>query len=570
MSSRLIDIMRQFTSTVGMVLLVGCSTVPIAPRTATAQQTITNDQSQLFYELLVSELAIRRGELAVAAEGYLRATERTDDPRVAERATQLSVYYQQWGNAETTANRWLELDPEAVAARESLAQIYLRQGKSDEAVEAFSGWLEASPNETDTFLAINELLLRDPEMAQSYIVSRALADQYPEQPLAHSGKAQLALSVNDRGEALSAANDALKLDGTLVDALLVKAQVQISQGQALDAVDTLQKAVMEQPDSLALHLGFAQLLVESNLYERAGPVLERAAQLSEGDAATWLRLGLLSLSANRNEQAKTYLTGVLEDDPFNERAHFYLARIADQNHDNETAITHYDLVPEGDFFLTARMRAAELSADSGNVDGGVERLRELSPLAVDSSVKVQLIASESRILQMAGRGNEAVDVLTAGLESYPGNADLLYTRALAAEKNGNHQLLEDDLSRVIEGEPENAHALNALGYHFVVNNKRLDEAEQHLERATALEPDDAAIMDSLGWLRFRQGRLEEARELLGKAYSLFPDPEIAAHLGEVLWVLGDETGAKTLWADALAVEPEHKVLNEVIDRFVKN
>jgi len=321
---------------------------------------------------------------------------------------------------------------------------------------------------------------------------------------------------------------------------------------------------------LPLQLGFAQLLVETQMYERVAPVLERASQLSEGDAATWLRLGLLALTANRNDHAKTYLSGVLDTDPLNERAHFYLGRIADRNLDFETAISHYDSVPQGEFFLTARMRAAELSADGGDVDNGVERLRELGPQATNPELQVQLITAESRILQSADRGNEAVDVLTAGLEKHPGDSELLYARALTAERNGNFQLLEDDLSRVIENEPENAHALNALGYHLVVHNKRLDEAQTLLERASSLEPTDPAIMDSLGWLRFRQGRLEESKELLGNAYKLLPDPEIAAHLGEVLWVLGDETGARSLWDEALLAEPEHVILKEVVKRFVEN
>jgi len=242
----------------------------------------------------------------------MRATERTDDPRVAERATQLAVYYQQWDDALTTANRWLQLDPNAVSAREALAQIHLRQGNAKGAVTAFTGWINSSSNETETFSAVNELLLREPELELAYRVSSELADQYPEQALAHVGKAQLALSVSDRGQALVAANDALSLDGSLVDALLVKAQVQIAQGQTADAVVTLQQAVTEQPDSLPLQLGFAQLLVETQMYERVAPVLERASQLSEGDAATWLRLGLLALTANRNDHAKTYLSGVLD------------------------------------------------------------------------------------------------------------------------------------------------------------------------------------------------------------------------------------------------------------------
>jgi len=563
-----LSIGRRASYGAAVALLIGCSSVPIAPGVANAQPTMSDDDSQLLYELLVSELAIRRGELGIAAEGYLRATERTDDPRVAERATQLAVYYQQWDTAERTATRWLSLDPQAVGAYEALAQIQLRTGEQAAAVAALAGWLTATDNAPETFTAINQLLQRDSDMDLAYRVADSLAVDYPDQAIMQVGKARLALGVNRRQEALSAANAALKLDGNLVDAFLVKAQAQISQGQSPEAIITLQNAVTQQPDSLSLHMGFAQLLVESGLHDRAGPILSRAGELSVGDADTWLRLGLLALNARRNEQAKTYLSGVLEADPYNERAHFYLGRIADQQRDNEAAIGHYDAVPQGEFFLTAAIRAAELAAQSGETQAGLGRLRSLSSLSAEPGVKVQIISAESRILQDADKREEALAVLTGGLESYPKNTELLYARALAAESLGDNSRFENDLLKLLDIEPDNAHALNALGYHFAVQNIRLDEAQIHLERANTLEPDDAAIMDSLGWLRFRQGRLEEAKELLSEAYGLFPDAEIAAHLGEVLWVLGDQQAAQALWNKALADAPEHKILNAVVERLV--
>jgi len=453
MTSRVSDSLRRIASGAALTLLVGCTTVPIAPRMASAQGGYSSEESQLFYELLVSELAIRRGDLAVAAEGYLRATERTDDPRVAERATQLAVYYQQWDAAKNTAERWLKLDPSAIGAHETLAQIHLRQGDVDGAVKSFISWIDTSGDVTDTLMAVNQVLQRDPDMELSYEVADRLAAEYPEQALAHVGKARMAVSVSLRDEALKAANDALTLDSTLVDALLVKAQVQISLGQSPDAIETLQAAVTEQPDSLALHMGFAQLLVESGLDERAGPVLDRAAELSEKDPDTWLRLGLLALSAGRNDQAKTFLTGVLEADAYNERAHFYLGRIADRRHDHETAISHYDAVPQGEFYLTARIRSAELTADGGNVNGGLERIRELGPLTADPAMKVQLLSAESRVLQQGNRFEEAIAVLDTGLDTYPKNTELLYARALAAEKNGNHEQLEADLAELLTIDP---------------------------------------------------------------------------------------------------------------------
>ena len=568
MHSILSGFVHRLATTTAMVFLVGCTTVPIGPRLAHAQPAVTHEESQLFYELLVSELAIRRGELAIAAEGYLRATERTDDPRVAERATQLAVYYQDWDAAEKTAKRWLTLDPDGVGAHESLGQIHLRQGNTADAAEAFALWIDSADDQTVTFDLVNQVLERDPDRMMAYDVAELLAQRFPDVALAHIGAARMALSLGERDAALDAANKALALDSQSVDAALIKAQVQISKGDAPDAIDTLQVAVSAQPDSLPLHMGFAQLLVESDLYDRAGPVMERASELSVGDSDTWLRLGLLALTAERNDQAQRYLMGVLNDDPYNERAHFYLARIADRGHDYESAIHHYDSVPEGEFFITSKVRAAELTADRGDVDDGIERLRELSPMSADPSMKVQLITAESRILRNADRGEEAVGVLSAGLEQYPADSGLLYARALAAESNGDNQQMEDDLAQLLTAEPDNAHALNALGYHLVVNNKRLDDAQTYLEKAIALQPDDAAITDSLGWLRFRQGRLAEAKELLNQAYAIFPDGEIAAHLGEVLWMMGDTNEARSVWNKALESEPDHKVLNEVVDRFV--
>jgi len=567
MSSQWSESVSRIVSGAMFALAMTCCAAVVVPRTASAQQSYDAQDAQLMYELLVAELAIRRGELAVAAEGYLSATKRTSDPRVAERATQLAVYYQDWDRAEAVAHRWLSLDPSALAAHETLAQIHLRQSDQAGAVQAFSNWIDASEDPAATFQAINSQLAREREPQLAYSVSIELSEKYPDQPLAHLGTAGMALAAGDRDGSLKSAEQALQLDAELVDAYLLKAQVQILQGQSPAALNTLQNAVDTQPDSLPLHIGFAQLLVDSEMYDRAGPALDRAGELSKGDSDTWLSLGLLSLQAIRYDQAKTFLDGVLVDDPLNESANFYLGRIADTQHDHSSAIDYFDAVPQGEFFVSARLRAAELTAESGDINDALERLRELGPLAENTNVKVELISSESRILQEADRGDEAIDVLTQGLQTYPGNTSLLYSRALAGERNGRDDLLEDDLTTILELEPDNAHALNALGYHFAVHNKRLDEAASHLERASALEPDDAAIMDSLGWLRFRQGKLAEAKELLTQAYAIFPDAEIAAHLGEVLWVMGDESAARAVWDKALADEPNHAVLKAVMLRF---
>jgi len=220
-------------------------------------------------------------------------------------------------------------------------------------------------------------------------------------------------------------------------------------------------------------------------------------------------------------------------------------------------------------YLSAQLRSAELYAASGQIDIGIERVRSLSPLLPDPAMQPMLITTESRMLQDAGRDEDAVGVLSAGLEKYPLNGELLYARALASDQTGDTETLISDLEKLISAEPENASALNALGYFLADANQQLDAAEGYLERAISLRPDDAAIMDSLGWLRFRQGNSEAAKRLLEQAYELLPDGEIAAHLGEVLWVIGDKGAAQSIWEKALLLSPDHEKLNNTMERLTQ-
>jgi Flp pilus assembly protein TadD len=204
---------------------------------------------------------------------------------------------------------------------------------------------------------------------------------------------------------------------------------------------------------------------------------------------------------------------------------------------------------------------------SGDVEQGRERLRSMASSLEDQAMRPRLITAESRMLQTAGQANEAVLVLTEGLAEIPDNEDLLYARALAANAADDINLMMADLNRLIEKDPDNAHALNALGYHLADSNVELDRAEELLVKANQLLPDDPAIMDSLGWLRYRQGRFDEAITLLKAAYAMFPDAEIAAHLGEALWLNGNEQEARKLIEEALVESPDDERLIQVMKQY---
>ena len=571
-----------------LIVLLGCSALPIAaPGTARAQEPPdagangTSGQGgveraeresfdgTLMYELMIAELAGRRGRLDLATEGYLAASERSTDPRVADRAARLAMFAQRWPDAERAARRWMELDDEAPEAYGILGRALLLQGEGEAASEAYVTLIGLSSGEARAS-AVRELAgtLQSDDPVHAMRVMEALAEAYPDESEVHLGVARLALATNDRARALDAVGLALENDASSVDAHLLRARILLASGRADEAFERLEGTLAETPDDVRLRLGRAQLLAESGRTDAALAEFERLHEAAPDDADVQLTIGLLALDIGRIEPARRYLESLLATGEHADQANFYLARIEDGEQNPRQAIAFYEAVQPGQLYVDARLRAAELHALEGDLELGRTRLGDLAAEYPDPSLQPRLLVTESRMLQRAERSAEAVDVLSAGLERFPENPDLLYARALAADGAGDPDTLERDLERLIEMEPDNAHALNALGYHLADGDRRLDEAQTLLERAVELEPDDAAILDSLGWLRYRQGRLDEAAELLGRALEALPDGEIAAHLGEVLWMQDKREEAREIWNAALERSPDDEVLRRVVRKFV--
>ena len=570
-------------------LLIGCGGLPGTPGLAQAHESgaphehgadvaagksadaaATPIDSQLMYELMLAELAGRRGLLDVATEGYLRAAGKTDDARVAERAAQLALFANRWKDAEKAARRWLVIEPDAAAPQELLAQALMRQSRIDESIDAFEALIAGSDRPAEAVLSdiAGEMTQQPPKLAAE--VLEKLRQQHPEAIVLPLAIAQLTLQRQDRTAALQAVDQALAIDAGDPDALLLRARVLVADGKVAEGLKGVEAALDDDETDVPLRLGYARLLVEAGRYGAASPELERLFETADDDPTVLLTIGLLALDARRLGPAERYLERLLGTGEFADQAHYYLGQIDDERQELADAIVHYEAVMPGDLYLNAQVRAAELLATTGSLDTALERIRGLSAQATDDpAVLPGLLSAEARMLQEGDRAEEAVTVLSEGLERFPEDSDLLYSRALAAEAAGDVQMLETDLARLIDAEPDNAHALNALGYHLVNRNERLDEAETYLVKANRLLPDDPAIMDSLGWLRYRQGKLDAATTLLRKAYEQFPDAEIAAHLGEVLWMNGDEEAARQLWDEALVAAPDDDLLNRVVKRFTE-
>jgi tetratricopeptide (TPR) repeat protein len=303
-------------------------------------------------------------------------------------------------------------------------------------------------------------------------------------------------------------------------------------------------------------------------YEKARIEFKKLHQGSPKDVELIYTLGLLSLESQLLEEAEKYMLMLVEMGERQGEAQYYLGRVNEDQGRYEEAIEWFEQVHIGEYLFDARLRIANLLGETGRFEAAHEHLQSMLKGSQSNGSLVRIYLTEGELLRAEKRYNDAMDVYSTALDIVPGNSDLLYARALAAEKVGRIDILENDLKTILETEPNNAHALNALGFTLADQTDRYEEAYDYLKRAIEIMPDDAAIIDSYGWINYRLGNYEEAIRLLRNALSRFDDGEIAAHLGEVLWVSGNQEEAKMVWKKALKKAPDDTLLQEIMERFI--
>ncbi len=564
--------------------LGACSTVTVAQSDGTsiselqneiasaqvAKQFSVREESDLVFNILSAEIAGRRGLVGIAAQNYFEAANATDDPRVTERAVKLALYGRDWQRAEMASARWVELAPENVEAWQYRAQSSMQQRDIETASAAMEQVVALSDGEPGEVIpSLVDSILRQSDADVGSELLERLASRFPDSADAQYGIGRFAMSKGEREMALEAFERALVIDPNNVDTLLSRARLQVVAGEGDAALEPITEYLTRTPDDLSAQLGYARLLIDSGKVDRAADHLEVIAERFPADADALYTVGLLALDITRVKSAESYLLSVVALDKHQDNAYYYLGRISDSRRDYREAIERYQGVQSGDNFFDAQMRAAELYGLVGDVVTGRKLFGTLKTYTDDKTVQIELINTESRMLNGNDMYEESLSVLSGGLDQYNENPKLLYSRALVAERLGQREVFESDLKKVIEVQPDNAYALNALGYFLTDRNERLDEAEGYLKKAYELLPEDAAITDSLGWLYYRQGQFEKSIELLQKAYKLMPDTEIAAHLGEVLWVTGDQANATKVWEEALRETPDDDLLNRVMKKYIR-
>ena len=533
-------------------------------------QTERSPESDPVYKLLVAEIAISHGQARLAVQNYLDLAEQLDDPKIAERAVKVAVYAQDLDAAQKAAERWIQLQPDRLEARQIGAVIYIRQNQPDKAADYLIQVLEAQPTLTDQdFNALLGLLSREKNRDTVLQVAGRIRDRFRGHAAAQYLYAVLAAQSGHNEEALQAIDQALKIK-SLSDAHALRAKLLIKLNRREEALQSLHKAVLSKPEDQRLRLAYARLLVDMKQYDKARVEFEKLHQKSPRDADLLYTLGLLALEAHRFDDGRRYLRQLLKLGKRRDEALYYLGRIEESEGNTDKARAYYQQVSNGEYRFDARLRSAFLLSQQGKIDEAIAALEKMASASQSDGSLVRIYLAEGEIYNQAERYRDAIRAYNKGLKIAPGNSDLLYARGLTAANIDDLETLESDMRRILQANPDDSAALNALGFTLADRTDRLQEAYELIQRAIELNPDDPAIIDSFGWVNYRLGHIDEAIRLLRKALSKMDDPEVAAHLGEVLWVSGRRDEARQIWQRALKKSPRDRVLLETMKRLSQN
>ena len=554
------------------MLLVGCASSGSRLQEAGANPASPADltREDIYYHMLVAEIAGQRNHYDVSVANYLRVLPQVSNPQVAERVTRIAYFAKDFASAYTAAQRWFQLAPENDDALQAVAALALFQNDSSAALAYLKQVLQREEEGMQHgFQVVANLLGRSQgeHDEQALQVMAKIVAEHPDNAYAHLAYGELATMLDRFPEAEAALNKALGIAPDLQVALISHARLVYQSGRIDDALAHLRLAIGDIEDNEKLRLAYGRLLLEAKRYQQAKEQFTILSEAAPEDSDYLYTLALLALDMDEIEQATSHLEHLLQLGEREHEANYYLGRIAESKQDYAAAIKKYEIVGRSEYQFDAQIRIGELLARSGQVDAGLAHLRGLRMQNSESSIAVRLYLTESSVLRDADRFQEAINLLSEALSTVPGNTELLYSRALLYEKVDKIDLLEQDLRAILLREPENADALNALGYTLADRTTRYEEAYELIEQAIKLRPNEAAIIDSMGWVLYRLGRTEEAVTYLKRALALQYDIEIAGHLSEVLWVIGQHNAAKKLLDSALKRSPDNKTLLQVKEQL---
>ena len=550
-----------------LLLLSGCAALENQPSaqsgdTRPAQQQQAG-QSPLLYNTLVAEIAGHRGNLGEAVRYYRKVVAQTDQPAVIRRAVRIMAFAKDYASAGMAVEKWLQLSPDNMEAHQLAATIAIHQKKSQQAAKHLQWMMTRSGKQG--FIVLAAFLDRLNQPALALPVVETILSRHADQVDAQVIYARQAFNAGEFEKSRHAARRAIDLQPTHTEAQIIYARSRIESGEVEQSLASLAKTVERYPDNRDLRLNYARLLVTSNRFESAVEQFEVLIKSAPDNADLLYSTALVMLQIKRYNDAKQLLVKLTGMPGHQQEARYYLGKLEEQRKNFSKALDWYKAVGRGSLYIESQMSAARIQAKQGQIAAARKAYAELRE--DNSQLVVKIWLGESEMLREIKQYRLAYDVLDKAVTLHPDNIDLLYMRALAAEKIDRIDILERDMKRVIQKQPEHAHVLNALGYTLADRTDRYEEAMGYIKRALELAPTDPAIIDSMGWVLYRMGRKEEALVYLRRALARFHDGEIAAHLGEVLWMSGQRQAALEIWNKALDVHPDSEALLDVMQRF---
>ena len=571
-------------SVVTLVLLSGCSYFSLksealeesvgSNKSAEVKEKIPSKElnksiePDVLYILLTAELAGQRGQYDIALEGYLLAAKKTKDPRFSERAVMIAMYIKDNSRTNEALSLWLTQDPKNQSARKIATLMALRSGDKALALTHLNALLDFDQATFEgVLLEITTVLEKEEKQALVSDALDAMLIQHPNLAEIYFIQSLLAIQNKDKDLAEAKIKQALKYRPDWDKALLCQAQIAIYAGDLSEASALLKKALVKYPNNLKMSKMLAQVFIKDEHHKEALDLYHKMISNNPSDVESQFAEGLIYLQLNQEDEAEGIFKKLEGQAEWKYQADFYLGKIKEKQGSYKKALEFYDKVSDGAFVFDASLSAISLLQRDKQVNEANARLSALQSKFPKQIVRLTLIQAE--LFSQQKNYEKSFEILSKALAENLNQKEYLYARALIAEHLGKLDVVEGDLNKILAIEPDNVETLNALGYSLLNNPSRYVDAEKFLKKALILSPNEAVIIDSYGWLQFKLGNFSGALNYLQQAYDKQKEPEIAAHLAEVMWASGKRDEAEKLVSRLIRENPADEYLKDVEKRIFK-
>jgi len=538
-------------------MLLSLALAALLPAGVMALSTTNSDSA----DLVLADMALSRGDCRGGTDRYIKAALASNDASISKRASEIASECQQISASAKAARRWQKLDPESAGASAAVALAAVRLYQPDEASAAILRTQALGGDES-----LIKLMGEVSDAGGSAIALKTLRPRLDSPEVSErllAAGVDLALESFDFAAAHKLADRMLSNEPASGTARAQLARVLTAEGDAVAAVAVAQEAAALDPDTE--RFAYVDTLMRLDRIDEARQELESMREDASIRGEADLRLGKLAYQMGDLTEAGRRFGSLISSPAEAPEAFFFLSSIAEREGRTDLALEGYSRLAEAGGGLIVRGRAARLLLAKNERDAAFRMLDEHA--AKERSEILDVEFAKAALLADVGHSNEAIALLQLALERFPDHPGVRYQIALIQDKAGMERESVRSFESLLKDRPEDASLLNALGYSLADRNQKLPRAETLIRKALTASPDNPAFLDSLGWVLFRRGDVSGAIPLLERAYRIFPDSEIASHWGEVLWVNGKQSEARTLWARALARAPDSKPLRDTIERL---